>query len=171
MKTYGLIWPDGHQELQTLPLDNEGNSDVESLRPRPELVEVNGELTQVVPEWQPPQVIPLIKVSKPETGYWSPKVVWFEDRVERQWTEELPPPAPVYTAEDWVRKYFTSLEVVALMRLEQNILQQGKTLGPKMLACKQWLESMMFAQPSSSFIPSPYSYTETSLEAIGTLSS
>ena len=169
MKTYGLTWPDGRQELQTLPFDNEGNPDVESLRPRPELVEVNGELTQIIPEWEPPQVLPLVKLPKPETGYWSPKVVWFEDRVERQWTEELPPPELVYTAEDWVRKYFTSLEIIALTRLEQNILQQDKALGPKMLASKQWLETMMFAQSSTNFSPAPYTYAEASMEAVQTI--
>ena len=85
-----------------------------------------------------------------------------------QWViEEIIP--PLYTAEDWVKKYFTSLEVVALIRLEQNILQQGKTLGPKMLACKQWLETMMFAQSSTNFLPAPYTYAEASMEAIQTI--
>ena len=54
--------------------------------------------------------------------------------------------------------------------LEQSILMQGKTLGPKMEASKQWLESMLFAQPSSNFPIAPYSYSETSAEASQTLS-
>jgi hypothetical protein len=77
---------------------------------------------------------------------------------------------PTYTAEEWVGKYFTNLEVIALMRLEQAILSQGKTLGPKMEASKQWLEAMMFAQSSSSFPSAPFTYAETSGEAAQTLS-
>jgi len=80
-------------------------------------------------------------------------------------------PYTAYSAEDWVRKYFTSLEVLALMRLEQNILIQGKQLGPKMLACKTWLEAMLVAAPSNSFDPAPYSYIEASEEAKITLES
>lgn len=79
------------------------------------------------------------------------------------------PEQPVYTAEEWVQNYFSSLEIIALTRLEQSILQQGKTLGPKMQACKEWLEAMMFAQPSSSFLPAPYTYSEASIEAASTL--
>lgn len=78
---------------------------------------------------------------------------------------------PNYTAEEWVSQYFSNLEVIALMRLEQAILSQEKTLGPKMEASKQWLEGMMFAQPSSNFPAAPFSYAETSGEAAQTLSS
>ena len=85
----------------------------------------------------------------------------------------IPPPptpyVPTYTAEEWVQNYFSSLEIIALTRLEQSILQQGKALGPKMQACKEWLEAMMFAQPSSSFLPAPYTYSEASIEAASTL--
>jgi hypothetical protein len=39
------------------------------------------------------QLIPLIKLPKPETaGWWSPELVWFDDRVERRWVESSPPP-------------------------------------------------------------------------------
>ena len=78
---------------------------------------------------------------------------------------------PSYTAQEWVQQYFSNLEVIALMRLEQGILIQGKTLGPKMEASKQWLESMLFAPSSSTFPAAPYSYSETSAEAAQTLSS
>jgi len=80
-------------------------------------------------------------------------------------------PQAVYTAEEWVQKYFSSMEVIALTRLEQSILLQGKTLGPKMQAVKQWLESMMFATPSNNFSSAPYTYSETSMEAATTLAS
>jgi hypothetical protein len=80
------------------------------------------------------------------------------------------PTPTVYTAEQWVQNYYTSLEIIALTRLEQSILLQGKVLGPKMQACKEWLEAMMFAQPSTSFTPAPYTYSEASIEAAQTLS-
>lgn len=70
-----------------------------------------------------------------------------------------------YTPEEWVNKYFTNLEVLALMRLEQTILTQNKSLGPKMQAVKQWLENMLFTIPSNNFTPSPFTYTEVSNEA------
>lgn len=74
-------------------------------------------------------------------------------------------PNAIYTPEQWVNKYFTNLEVIALMRLEQNILSQNKNLGPKMQASKEWLENMLFAQPSNNFIEPPYTYIEVSNEA------
>lgn len=76
-----------------------------------------------------------------------------------------------YTAEEWVSKYFTTLEIIALTRFEQIIAKQGKTLGPKMQNCKTWLETMMFAQPSNVFPEAPHSYNELSIEAAQTISS
>lgn len=115
-------------------------------------------------------IVPLVKIQKPETGVWEPSLVWLDDCVERQWVPGIPLSTPTYTAEEWVQQYFSNLEVIALMRLEQSILMQGKTLGPKMEASKQWLESMLFAQPSSNFPAAPYSYSEISSEASQTLS-
>lgn len=91
--------------------------------------------------------------------------------VEIQEAKPLDVPQTIYTAEEWVQKYFSSMEVIALTRLEQSILLQGKTLGPKMQAVKQWLESMMFAAPSNNFSSAPYTYSETSMEAAITLAS
>jgi hypothetical protein len=101
-------------------------------------------------------------------------VQWHESLGERPTQEEIDAieisnQIPVYTAEQWVQNYFSSLEIIALTRLEQSILQQGKVLGPKMQACKEWLEAMMFAQPSNAFLPAPYTYTEASAEAALTL--
>jgi hypothetical protein len=78
-------------------------------------------------------------------------------------------PQATFTAEEWVNKYFTNLEVLALMRLEQNIILQGKNLGPKMVASKAWLENMLFAAPSNNFNPAPFPYLEISQEAEQTL--
>ena len=74
MKTYGLIFPDGRKELSSVVLDEEGNPRIDTIRPHP------------VPEdWVDPQIIPLVKQDKPEDGEWTDILVWFEDRVERQW--------------------------------------------------------------------------------------
>ena len=48
------------------------------------LTDDNGEWKEI-PEGQ--AVVPVVKLDKPEAGNWQPKVVWFEDRVERQWEE------------------------------------------------------------------------------------
>jgi hypothetical protein len=73
MKTYGVIYQDGRKELVSIVLDEEGNPRMDTLAPYP------------TPEdWVEPTIVPLVKIEKPE-GEWEPKVVWFEDRVERQW--------------------------------------------------------------------------------------
>ena len=74
MKIYGAIYPDGRKELVSIVLDDEGNPRIDTIRPYP------------VPEdWVDPTIIPLVKIDKPEEGNWTPIIVWFEDRVERQW--------------------------------------------------------------------------------------
>ena len=74
MKTYGAIYQDGRKELVSIVLDDDGNPRVDTIRPYP------------VPEdWVDPAIIPLVKIDKPEEGNWTPIIVWFEDRVERQW--------------------------------------------------------------------------------------
>lgn len=76
MKTYGLIFPDGRKELASIVLDDNGEPRIDTIRPYP------------VPEdWVDPQIIPLVKQDKPDTGEWTDILVWFEDRVERQWEE------------------------------------------------------------------------------------
>lgn len=73
MKTYGVIYADGRKELVSIVLDEEGNPRMDTLAPYP------------TPEdWVEPTIVPLVKIEKPE-GEWGPVVVWFEDRVERQW--------------------------------------------------------------------------------------
>jgi hypothetical protein len=74
MKTYGVLFADGRKELISIVLDDEGNPRMDTLAPYP------------TPEdWVEPTIIPLVKIEKPESGDWNPVVVWFEDRVERQW--------------------------------------------------------------------------------------
>ena len=74
MKTYGLIYPDGRRELSSIVLDDQGEPRLDTIRPYP------------VPEdWVDPQIIPLVTIEQPESGNWTDTLVWYEDRVERQW--------------------------------------------------------------------------------------
>jgi hypothetical protein len=74
MRTYGLIFADGRKELVSIVLDENDEPRLDTIRPYP------------TPEdWVDPQIVPLVKLEKPEEGDWQPIVVWFEDRVERQW--------------------------------------------------------------------------------------
>jgi hypothetical protein len=74
MRTYGLIFADGRQELCSIVLDENDEPRIDTIRPYP------------TPEdWVDPMIVPLVKLEKPEEGDWQPIVVWFEDRVERQW--------------------------------------------------------------------------------------
>lgn len=82
-----------------------------------------------------------------------------------------------YTAEEWIQQQgFTSLQIQALTRLEANILNSGKTLGPIMTGVKAWLEGIMFQsalnpQPRDNWPLAPASYVQASQEAAQTLSS
>jgi hypothetical protein len=164
MKTYGVIWPDGKQELISIVCDFEGNPTVETLAPYPK------------PEdWRPPQIVPLVKIPKPE-GAWEPSVVWFEDRVERQWVAGTPAPVLTFTAEQIVSQYFSPYQIAALSRLEMALLQAGKPLGVKMTAAKQWLEGVMLSwaasptpAPAEAFGQPQASFAEASSEAVAGL--
>ena len=76
MKTFGLIFADGTRELSSVVLDDEGNPRIDTIRPYP------------VPDgWEDPCLVEVVKLEKPEEGEWEPIVVWFENRVERQWKQ------------------------------------------------------------------------------------
>lgn len=80
------------------------------------------------------------------------------------------------TGEEWVNNHLSSLEIIALQRLEFNILNAGKVLPPKMLAMKNWLENILILSSSSPGLKidwdePPYSYQEAAQEAAQTLSS
>jgi hypothetical protein len=166
MKTFGLIFPDGTKELRSIVLDEDGNPRMDTLPPIPK-----------PDDWQVPQVLPLVKIPKPE-GAWEPNVVWFEDRVERQWVEGTPAPVPTVTAEEAVSQYFSAYQIAALQRLEMALLQAGKPLGPKMTAAKEWLESVMLGwamnptpAPQESFGQPQATFEEASGEAVADLQS
>jgi hypothetical protein len=90
-----------------------------------------------------------------------------------------PPPVPyvaTYTAEQIVSQYFSAYQIAALQRLEMALMQAGKPLGPKMTACKQWLESVMLgwamnpvAAPAESFGSPTATFEEASAEAVAQL--
>jgi hypothetical protein len=128
-----------------------------------------------VPEGQ--TVVPLVKIPKPE-GAWEPNVVWFEDRVERQWVAGTPAPVATITAEQAVSQYFSPYQTLALQRFEMALLQAGKPLGPKMTAAKQWLEGVMLSwaasptpAPAEAFGQPQASFAEASAEAVASLNS
>jgi len=163
MKTFGLIWPDGTQELRSIVLDDDGNPRMDTLEPNPK------------PEdWQAPQVLPLIKIEKPKQGAWEPNVVWFADRVERQWVAGTPDPLPTYSPEAWTSLHFSPMQVSALQRFEFALQQANKPLGPNMTALKGWMEGMLVASvdptPRTFDLP-PCSYEQASAEAVAALQS
>jgi hypothetical protein len=152
MITVGLV---PSQQLVSLLTDEEGNY-------------------RDVPEGQ--TVVPLVKIPKSEQGAWEPNVVWFEDRVERQWVAGMPAPVPTVTAETAVSAYFSAYQIAALQRLEMALLQAGLPLGPKMTAAKNWLESVMLGwaldptpKPQESFGVPQASLEEASAEAVSVL--
>jgi hypothetical protein len=88
----------------------------------------------------------------------------------------IPTPPPVVTAEQAVSAFFTPYQTIALQRLELALMTAGKPLGPKMTACKAWLESVMLGwamnpapAPVESFGVPQASFEEASGEAVGDL--
>jgi hypothetical protein len=154
MYTVGLV---PSQQLVSLLTDDQGN-------------------WRDVPEGE--TVVPLVKIPKPEQGAWEPNVVWFEDRVERQWVEGTPAPVATMTAEEAVSQYFSPYQTLALQRFEMALAQANKPLGVKMTAAKQWLEGVMLAwaasptpAPAESFGQPQASFAEASGEAVADLAS
>jgi hypothetical protein len=145
LQTVGLV---PSQQLVSLLTDDEGN-------------------WRDVPEGQ--TVVPLVKIPKPEVGTWEPSLVWFADRVERQWVEGTPAPVPTYSPEAWTSMHFSAMQVSALQRFEFALLQAGKPLGPNMTALKGWMEGMLVASVDPTprtFSAPPCSYEVASAEAV-----
>ena len=151
MITVGIV---PSQQLVSLLTDDEGN-------------------WRDVPEGQ--SVVPLVKIPKPE-GAWEPNVVWFEDRVERQWVAGTPVPVATITAEEAVSKYFSPYQIAALQRLEMALMQAGQPLGPAMTAAKQWLETVMLgwavdttSKPAAAYGVANVTFEQASAEAVSSL--
>jgi hypothetical protein len=75
MNTYGNL---NTQELVSVVADEDGNPRLDTLAPHPK-----------PDDWTPPTLIPLVKLPTPEhtdTETIEPILVWYTDRVERDWT-------------------------------------------------------------------------------------
>jgi hypothetical protein len=117
MKTYGITET---QTLISLQLKEDGTPDVQSLRPRDKWEQDNAdapwnqENADAETDWSesiwiPPTIIPLVKLPQPTLDitkeYCEPKLVWFSDRVERDWEiKTIPPIPPEQIAEEEARK-------------------------------------------------------------------
>ena len=153
MFTVGLV---PSQQLVSLLTDDEGN-------------------WRDVPEGE--SVVPLVKIPKPEQGAWEPNVVWFEDRVERQWVAGTPAPAPTFTADQWVdAQGFDGKRPTTCLYLLLQLQAAGKS-SPKLAAVQAWMDTMIAAgvmnpdEARSDWPVAPWSFTEASGEALAVLSS
>jgi hypothetical protein len=151
MITVGLV---PSQQLVSLLTDAEGN-------------------WRDVPEGQ--TVVPLVKIPKPE-GAWEPNVVWFEDRVERQWVAGTPAPAPTFTAAEWVdQQGYAGNRSTTMLYLKLQLDAAGKT-SPKLAAVQAWLDQLIVAgvtapdERRSDWPASPWAFEEASAEALAILS-
>jgi hypothetical protein len=152
MITVGLV---PSQQLVSLLTDDEGN-------------------WRDVPEGE--SVVPLVKIPKPEEGAWEPNLVWFEDRVERQWVAGTLAPVATFTAAEWVEQHLTSTQLHALSDLRLSLVLAGKPLGPLMQSLRDWTSQLIVASavdpsPRPSWPAAPCSYEAASAEAIAALSS
>ncbi len=152
MITVGLV---PSQQLVSLLTDDEGN-------------------WRDVPEGQ--TVVPLVKIPKPE-GAWEPNVVWFADRVERQWVAGTPAPLPTYTADEWVdAQGFYGKRPTTLLYLKLK-LDAAQLTSAKLAAVQGWLDAMIVAgvtapdEKRSDYSVAPFSFEEASGEALQTLNS
>jgi hypothetical protein len=90
---------------------------------------------------------------------------------DAQWQDGqwVVPPAATFTAEQWVAKTLSPLQVAALSEFRMALLQAGKPLGTNMMALKGWLEAMMAesVDPTPrSFAAAPCSYEDAASEAL-----
>ena len=99
----------------------------------------------------------LIEEAKPTFDPSSEKLVMTEAIDEQALTvtrsyvvQSIPPLA--FTAEQWISRFLTPLQVIALQRLELSLVGSGQALGPSMSAMKFWLEGILL---SSSANPGP----------------
>ena len=152
MFTVGLV---PSQQLVSLLTDDEGN-------------------WRDVPEGQ--TVVPLVKIPKPEQGAWEPNVVWFEDRVERQWVAGTPAPVPTYTAAEWVdQQGFAGNRSTTMLYLKLQLDDAGKS-SPKLAAVQAWLDQLIVAGVTapedrrSDWPVAPHSFEAASQEALQVLS-
>jgi len=105
MKTIGLI---PSQQLASLQQDEEG----EWLN---------------VPEVQ--LVVPLVKIAMPNDGkFYDPKLVWFSDRVERQWIERAQTAAEAAAAADKTERQAVKAMISKLQANTATAAEQRRCL-------------------------------------------
>jgi hypothetical protein len=103
-----------------------------------------------------------------------------DNLVRKGWDVFTPEPVvevpALLTAEQAVSAYFSPYQTLALQRFEMALLQAGKPLGPKMTACKTWLEGVMLSwaasptpAPAEAFGQPQASFAEASGEAVAGL--
>lgn len=126
-----------------------------------------------VPEGQ--TVVPLVKIEKPATGAWEPSLVWFADRVERQWVAGTPAPAPTFTAEQWLENQgYQNQRPTNCLYLKLQLAAAGKS-SAKLDAVETWMNHVIFVgaqdpDATHSDLPAaPFTFAETSQEALAVL--
>ncbi len=159
-------------------MDNANQMFTVGLVPSQQLVSLltdDAENWRDVPEGQ--TVVPLVKIPKPEVGAWEPNVVWFADRVERQWVAGMPAPLPTYTADEWVdAQGFAGKRPTTLLYLKLK-LDAAQLTSAKLAAVQGWLDGMIVAgvtapdEKRSDYPAAPFSFEEASGEALQTLNS
>jgi hypothetical protein len=140
MNTYGAIYADGRQELVSIVLDENDEPRLDTLAPYP------------TPEdWVAPQIIPLVKLDPPADGqHYEPTLVWFPDRVERQWVAAPPPPAPpapLYTAEEWLDHQGYGGNRPTTLLYQKLRLDAAAKSSPKLDAVQSWLDTIIALRP------------------------
>jgi hypothetical protein len=126
-----------------------------------------------VPEGE--TVVPLVKIEKPVQGAWEPSIVWFADRVERQWVAGTPAPLPTFTADEWVdTQGFSGKRPTTLLYLKLK-LDAAQLTSAKLAAVQGWLDAMIVAgvtapdEKRSDYPAAPYLFEEASAEALSVL--
>jgi hypothetical protein len=81
------------------------------------------------------------------------------------------PPVASYTAEEWVNKYLTSIQLHALSDLRLSLVLAGKPLGPLMQALRDWTSGLIVAwaadpTPRGDWPVAPCTYEQASAEAL-----
>jgi hypothetical protein len=117
MKTFGIL---ESQTLVSLQLNADDSPRFDAIRPQSkwaptdddapwnqEGADPDSDWSEYV--WQPPTIVPLVKLPQPSldplTEYCEPKLVWFEDRVERDWEiKQIPQIPPEQIAKEEARK-------------------------------------------------------------------
>jgi hypothetical protein len=133
MKTFGQLET---QELVSLQLADDDTDPAN-------VIEIGGDRVRIdtikprdaAEDWTPPTIVPLVKLPQPEdtlTHYSEPKLVWFEDRVERDW-EILPIPQASLEqqASEAARKAIRTAEIAkrALLYADYTVQPEGFRLA------------------------------------------